>query len=420
MNRPKTLAALVAAILIAGVLSLALVPADAASLPTVSREFAVPLRAANEALKKGEYREGLESLDKAKALPKPTPYETHLINELSLYAYIKTKDYADAAKAMEATLDDGFTAAALERDRIQDLAGIYYQLKDYGRAADFGERAVKGGYATPNTETIVSQAYYLKGDFRNTYRFTDNLVTAEINKGETPKEPQLQLVLDSCVKINNQPCVSHALEQLVTYYPKPDYWRDLMDSLYQSKQAESSDLDMLNIYRLAMDVGAMTMPSQYIEMAQLALEQGSPGDAQQVLEKGYGSNVFTDQHERQHADRLLASAKKQAASDQSSLPRLATEAAAASTGQKDVAVGMAYLGYQQYDKAADALAEGLMKGSVHNEAQAQLLLGIAQLKAGRRADAIKTFHGVMGDETLHRLATLWSLRARGPAGSATG
>lgn len=419
MNRSKTAAALVAATLIGGGLSLALVPAHAASTPTVSKDFAAPLRAANEALKKGQYQAALESLAKAKALPKPTTYETHLINELSLYAYIKTKDYADAAKAMEATLGDGFTAPGVEHDRIQDLASIYYQLKDYGHAADFGERAVKGGFATPNTETIVSQAYYLKGDFRNTYRFTDSLVTSELSKGETPKEPQLQLVLDSCVKLNNQPCVSHALEQLVTYYPKPDYWRDLMDSLYQSKQAESNDLDMLNIYRLAMDVGAMTMPSQYIEMAQLALEQGSPGDAQQVLEKGYGSNVFTDQHERQHADRLLASAKKQAATDQSSLPRLATEAAASSNGVKDVAVGMAYLGYQQYDKAADSLAEGLMKGSVKNEAQARLLLGIAQLKAGRKSDAIKTFHAVTGDPTLVRLATLWSLRAHGP-GSASG
>ncbi len=417
MNRLQPGAALLAATLIAGGLSLALVPAHGADKPTVSREFAKPLRAANEDLKQGKYQDALEELDKARALSKPTPYDTHIINELALYAYVKTRNYADAAKSMEATLGDGFTPEAMEHARVQDIAGIYYQLKDYGKAAQFGERAVKGGFANGNTDTLVSQAYYLKGDYHNAYRFTDNLVSDEIKAGTTPKEPQLQIVLSSCVKLSDQSCVSHALERLVTYYPKPEYWQDLMDSLYRSRQAESSDTDMLNIYRLAMDVDAMTQPQQYIEMAQLALEQGSPGDAEQVLEKGYGKNVFTDQHDREHADRLLANAKKLAATDQSSLPKLATEAESAATGDKEVAVGMAYLGYQQYDKAVDALAAGLMKGGVRNEAQARLLLGIAQLKAGHRADAIKTFHAVTGDPTLMRLATFWSLRARAVANS---
>ncbi len=417
MNRFNHTAALAAATLIGG-LGLALVPAHGADKqPTVSREFGKPLQAANEDLKKGHYQDALEQLDKARALPKPTPYDTHLINELSLYAYAKTKDYPNAAKAMEATIGDGFTPATMEHLRIQDIASIYYQLKDYGKAAEFGERAVKGGFATDNTKTVVSQAYYLKGDFRNAYRFTNTLVSEEIKSGASPKEAQLQIVLDSCVKMNDQSCDSHALEQLVTYYPKPNYWQDLMVSLFNSRQAEGNDADLLNIYRLAMDVDAMTMAQQYIEMAQLALEQGSPGDAQQVLEKGFGANVFSDQHDREHATRLLNSAKKQAATDQSSLPRLATEAESSSTGEKDIAVGVAYLGYQQYDKAADALAQGLMKGGVKNAPQAQLLLGVADLKAGRRADAIKAFHGVMGDPTLERLAALWSLRARGPGGT---
>ncbi len=415
MNRRNPAAALLGATLIGGGLGLALVPAHGADKPTVSRAFGKPLQAAQKDEQKGDFRAALAELDKARALPKPTPYETHAINELALYAYAKTKNFPAAAQAMEATLGDGFTTADTEHTRVQQIAGIYYQLKDYEKAAQFGERAVKGGFATGNTIIIVSQAYYLKGDFHNAERFTSGVVNEEIKRGATPTEPQLQIVLSSCVKLDDNSCIERSLERLVTYYPKPTYWRDLMDSLYQSKQAENNDSDMLNIYRLAMDVGAMTMPSQYIEMAQLALEQGSPGDAEQVLEKGFGANIFSDTHDREHADRLLANAKKQAASDQSSLAKLATDAASAPMGDKDVAVGVAYLGYQQYDKAADALAQGIMKGGLKNQAQAQLLLGIAQLKAGRKADAIKSFQAVMGDPTLERLAALWGLRARGAA-----
>ena len=75
-------------------------------------------------------------------------------------------------------------------------------------------------------------------------------------------------------------------------------------------------------------------------------------------------------------------------------------------------MGLAYLGYQQYDKAADQLSKGLAKGGVKNEAQSRLLLGIAQLKSGHKDDAVKSFHAVKGDPNLERLANLWILHAR--------
>ncbi len=75
-------------------------------------------------------------------------------------------------------------------------------------------------------------------------------------------------------------------------------------------------------------------------------------------------------------------------------------------------MGLAYLGYQQYDKASDQLNRGLTKGSVRNEAEAHLLLGIAQLKSGKKDDAVKSFKAVKGDPNLERLAELWSLHAK--------
>ena len=104
--------------------------------------------------------------------------------------------------------------------------------------------------------------------------------------------------------------------------------------------------------------------------------------------------------------------KKAAATDQASLPKIEKDADAAPTGDKNVGVGLAYLGYRQYDKAADLLDKGVTKGGVKNEAEARLLLGIAQLKAGHKDEAVKTFKAVKGDPTLERLANLWSLHAK--------
>jgi tetratricopeptide (TPR) repeat protein len=153
-------------------------------------------------------------------------------------------------------------------------------------------------------------------------------------------------------------------------------------------------------------------PSDYMEMAELALDAGSPGEAQKVLERAFQRNVFTDQRTKDRAQRLLDSAKKRASTDQAGLPKLEQEANTAANGDKNVAVGRAYLGYGQYDKADDQLQKGLTKGNVKNEADARLTLGIAQLKAGHKDDAVKTFKSVKGDPALEKLASLWALHSK--------
>ncbi len=420
MIKPKLAAALVLSVAAAMTFALIL-PAHAADEKAkhmVSKEFGKPLKAAQEALQKGDYSDALAQIEKARALPNPKPWDTHIINYLSVYAYVKTKNYPGAAKSMEALLDDGLTEPADANRYLKELPAIYSALKDNDKTIEYGQRAIKAGAADSETYLIVGQAYYLKGDYKNAQHFNETQVNNEIKQGQAPKEAQLQWILNACVKLDDSACETRALEKLVAYYPKPEYWEDIVSSLFTSSGAkELSDSDTLNIYRLASDVGAMTKPSQYLEMAQLALEQGSPGDAQHILEAGNAKNIFTDQRDHERAERVLTLAKKRATEDQASLPKLASEAESSPTGDKSVAVGMAYLGYQQYDKAADALAQGLMKGGVRDQAQAQLLLGIAQLKAGKKDDAVKSFHAVSGDPTLVRLANLWNLRAHGSEGT---
>ena len=296
--------------------------------------------------------------------------------------------------------------------RIKAVAVANYQLKNYDKAIDYGNRAIKGGFADEDINTIVGQSYYLKGDWKNTLKFYQPIVDADVKAGRTPKDQTLQLVMSACVKLEDQDCTTHALERLVTYYPKADYWKDLLYTMQQDRTLTQSDKNTLQLFRLMSEVDVLSRPDDYTEMAQIALDQGSPGEAQHILEKGFQKGVFADQRAKDKNQRLLDTAKKAAATDQASLPRIEADADKAPTGDKDVSVGFAYLGYGQYDKAVDLLNKGLTKGGVKSEAEARLLLGIAQLKAGRKDDAVKSFHAVKGDPALERLANLWSLHAK--------
>jgi tetratricopeptide (TPR) repeat protein len=398
-------AALIAAAGLVGATS-----AFAQTKQTNSAKLAKPLKEAHDDLNAKKYADAIGKLREAEGTAGKTSYDQHLINDMLGFAYARTGNYAEAAKAWEAELDDGFTPQSEIPTRVRQLAEANYQIKNYDKAIEFGTRAIKGGFADEELKTLLGQAYYLKGDWKGTLKFEEGIVDGQIKNGQTPKSEALQLLLSACVKLNDSACETRALEKVVTYYPKPDYWYQLLFTMRQ--QTTGNDANTLQTYRLMSEVDVLKNPDDYTEMAQLALEAGSPGEAQRVLEKGIAKGVFTDPRAKAKNQRLLESAKKAAATDQASLQRIEKEAEAAPNGAKNVGLGLAYFGYGQYDKAAEAISKGIAKGGLRNESEARLLLGIAQLKAGHKDDATKSFHEVKGDPSLERLANLWSLHAK--------
>lgn len=387
--------------------------ADDKSKNAVSKEIVKPLKAAQDLVTEKKYPEAIEQLKQAEAFAKKTPYDEHIINEIAAMAYLRSGDHlAEAEKAFEALVDDGLTEASEMPIRLKGLAQLNYQLKDYNKAVQYGERAIKEGHEDDDIDVIVGQAYYVKNDYQGSIKFQQDLFDREVKAGRTPSEQSLKLWVSSCANLKDSVCTINALQKTVAYYPTHESWQQLLYSIAQDKAANQSDRITLQLYRLMSEVDVMQGPGDYLEMAQIALAQGSPGEAQHILEKGNQKGLFSDTRNKDASQRLMQSAKEAAATDQASLPKIEKDADAAPLGDKDVGVGFAYLGYGQYDKASSLLEKGLKKGGVKSEPEARLLLGIAQLKAGHKDEAVQTFQAVKGDPTLERLATLWSLRAK--------
>jgi TolA-binding protein len=411
--RANILAALALGVAFAGAVNLAHVDSAVAQAKhTVTKELAKTLKAAQEAVQAKKYNEALAKLKEAESNPKKSPWDQHIIDELAAFAYGKTNNTAEVAKVNEALINDGFSQQSEIPARIKTVAEAEYALKNYEKAIEYGNRAIKGGFADDEIKTIVGQSYYLKGDYKNTIKFLEPIIDAEIKSGKAPKDTELQLMNSACEKTDDEACATRSLERLVTYYPKPDYWKGLLYGLRQDHNMTQSDRNSLQLFRLMSEVDVLQRGDDYTEMAQIALDQGSPGEAQHILEKGFQKNVFTDQRSKDKNTRLLEAAKKAAATDRAQLPKMEQDANAAPTGDKDVSVGLAYLGYGQYDKAIELLQKGLKKGGLKSEAEARLLLGIAQLKGGHKEDAVKSFRSVKGDQPLERLANLWTLHAK--------
>src|ERR1700757_714814 len=267
----------VSALLLAG-------PTRADEKPTNSPKLAKPLKEAHDDLNAKKYPDAILKLKEAEGIAGKTPYDQHLINDMLGFAYIRTQNFTEAAKALEAELNDGFTPPADLPTRVRALAQLNYQIQNYEKAIEYGTRAIKGGFADEEMKTLVGQAYYLKGDWKGTLHYEEGVVDSQIKEGHAPKSESLQLILSACVKLNDAPCETRALERVVTYYPKPDYWYQLLYSLRQ--QTSGNDANTLQTYRLMSEVDVLKNPDDYTEMAQLALEAGSPGADERGPEKG--------------------------------------------------------------------------------------------------------------------------------------
>ena len=77
-------------------------------------------------------------------------------------------------------------------------------------------------------------------------------------------------------------------------------------------------------------------------------------------------------------------APRNRARDKPQLGQLAKEAEKATSGQAFVGLGQAYLSYNMYDEAIDALKKGITKGGATDADEAQISLGIATSAKARR------------------------------------
>ncbi len=376
-----------------------------------TKAVAEPLKKAQEAMKNKQWDAALAAIKQAQASEKKTPFEGYQIDEFLGYVLIQQKKFGEAAPVFERMLNSGFVPAEQVDDRTKTVAQLYFQVKDYKKSAEWAKRWLEKHPGDEAISVLLGQSYYVMNDYKNAAQTMNGVVTAAERGGRAPQENWLQIVLSSQFKLDNKDGIADALKKLVRHYPKAEYWENLLD-IYRRK--DSSDRITLGYYRLMNDVGTLKQADDYVEMAQLAIDAGVPGEAQSIVEKGVqGGTLKSDDKTTQgRYDRLLAGAKKSATTDRASLEQLAKEADKATSGQAYVGLGQAYLSYGMYDQAIDALKKGIAKGGATDADEAQISLGIAYLRKGQKDLARQAFKAVKAQSKWHDLAELWEVRTQ--------
>ena len=388
---------------VAGVTAALLVPATAVAEQQVGPAVGKYLKAAQDAIKKKNWNGALAAIKQAQDVSTKTAYEQYKVNELLWYVYLQQGRNLDAARLLEQQMGSGQMPASEKVQRTKTLAQLYFRGDSYGKAIQFANQYLKSVPGDQDMQLLIAQAYYQQKDYKNAIAAADRMTAG----GKRPSEDILQLMLRSSYEIDDTAGTAKALDLLLKYYPSKDTWQRVLDG-YISKTKHDDEL--LALYRLAEDVGALTKARQYTDMAQALVVAGFAIEGERVIQQGLAAGVFQGE-EMGRAQRTLQAATRRADAERQQLPKAAAMLAAAKTGMQIFDVGKLYFSAGDYAQAAPVLAQALAKGGLEDTDRVEMLYGISLSRQGKTAEANKAFAGVK-DAKFAEVAKLWIIKGR--------
>jgi outer membrane protein assembly factor BamD (BamD/ComL family) len=397
-----------AALALAAALGCALAPA--AAQEALRPEVGKPLKAAEDLIKAQRYKEALAKVREADAVGGKNANESFMVERMRIAAASGAGDVDTAAKSFEVLQGSSRVSGAEKVRMIESIAGSYYRNRDYAKATQWAQRYFKEGGTSPAIRTLLIQSQYLSGDYAGAARELMAETQAAEKAGTPPAEDRLKLLLNAAVKLNDNNAYVYAMEKLVTYYPKKEYWVDLLARL--QRKPSFSDRLALDTYRLSLASGSMSAANDYMEMAQLALQADFAAESKQVLDKGFAAGVLGTGPQADRQKRLRDLVAKRLEEDKKTRDEDQRQAEAAKDGNALVNVGMNLVFNGQAAKGVQLMQQGIAKGGLKRPEDAKLHLGIAQLIAGDNAKAQQTLKTVTGADGTADLARLWALYGR--------
>jgi len=393
------------ALMLAAVLSASSPAAAQALRPAIGK----PLAQAKSFYEARNYTKAMAAVRQADAVAGKTASEQLVIEQMRAAIANASNDNATAVHAYTFLLNSGGIAESEKINLIQALAGIEYKQKNYPAAAAWAAKYFAAGGTSNDVRTLQIQSYYLGADYANAARIQTQQIAAESRGGRAPLEDHLQL-LYSCQKHMGDTAGAFAtIRLLVTYYPKPDYWANVISAV--SSKSTFNDRLQFDLLRFEFDIGLVNTPKDAMELAELALQEKLGGEAKNIVDRSYAGGLLGTGTEAPRHQRLRDLIARTVATEQAGLGKDDADAATDHDGNRLVALGEQYVSFGNYAKGIAMIEAGLRKDDLRHPEDTKLHLAIALLKSGNKPAAIAEFRAVRGTDGAADLASLWLLHA---------
>ena len=209
--------------------------------------------------------------------------------------------------------------------------------------------------------TVLLQSYYLSNDCGAVSKMLELQATETRQRKRRPRRSCRSSPTATCKQKDNGGYV-YAIEKLVIYYPKKEYWIDLLAACRGSPASPTASRSTSIACARHRQHGTA---NDYMEMAQLALQAGIPAEAKTVVDKGYAA-ACSARARRPSARSACATWSHKTLDDSQQEPRAQDEAEAQASkdGNDLVKVGLNYVYEGKADKGLALIEQGIKRGGL--------------------------------------------------------
>ena len=360
------------------------------------------LQAAQKASEAKNYKEAVGILDELKN-GKRALNDYELANVLNLYAFIyySQEDYKNAVGAYKQILTLKKAPEGMLVQAQYSLAQLYFVTEQYKE----GVAALKEWFKVTkepgaNAYVLMAQGLYQLKDYNGALKNVETAINMYKEKGKVPKENWYGLQRFLYYEKGDYKKVVSILEEMLTHYPKKDYWIQL-SAMYGELKNDSKQLAAMET---AYVQGMLTKDKELVNMAYLFLANDVPYKAAKVLDKGIKNKQIEPTAKNLE---LLGNAWRGAQEIKKAIPEMAAAASKSDSGDLYARLCNIYLDNDNYKKAADACDKGLKKGGVKRPDTAYLVKGMALYNLKKYDSARKAFNEAAKDKRSESYAKQW-------------
>ncbi|MEJ2760874.1 MAG: tetratricopeptide repeat protein [Gammaproteobacteria bacterium] len=369
--------------------------------PAMSQRVYKALTGAQKLIEAKKYKEGLAELHKLEGERGLTPYEKAQMYNYFAYTYFTMERYKDAIASYEKVLAQPDLPTGLVRNSLYTLAQLYFIQERYQKAIDTINHWFKvADKPTENAYMLLAQGYYQLKDYKKALPPLKTAYKIVTDRGDKPKENLLLLLRVVYFGLNDYQNMLDVLKQLVTLYPKPEYWLTMAGVYSELKDYKKQTSILQTLY----ERGDLERGNQELNLANLLLLEEVPYTAAKVLEKGINDGAIKKTVRNL---RLLSQAWIQADYPAKAVVPLKEAASMSDNGEVNLRLGQAYINLERYREAVDTLQAGLKKGGIKRPDEAHIMLGMALFELDKYDAAKQAFKEASQDKRSRKSAEQW-------------
>lgn len=393
-------------IAIFGATSVAVVQAPPAmAQPKASKEFAEALNAANAAFGARKYSEAIQKADAAMTHATNNQQKGY-VEQIRAGSYCALNNYAQCIAAIEKARAAGGVPGPVNANYDKQLVTAYEKTGQAAKAiAQLKANVTKYG-GTADELSYIAKAELAAGRHAEAIKFAKQAI-----QKSSAKPVPFNILLNAYDATGNKAEFYNTLESAAKIFKTETYWRPFIERARSEPQYRSNDA-ALDVFRALDAAGVKLSDADKFEWGKQALSRGLAIEAEAVWAPLFKAGKFGGASDKSKDTNLrsYAGAQAEAKADRGgALKADETVAAQAPSGLQYADLGQSYVGAGDYTKAIDMFQKALAKGKLDDGAMdlVRLRLGIAQFRANKKADAVKTWQSIKSTNGSAWLARSW-------------